>query len=69
MFDGTAAEAEIDDRDVVTARFERGGDVLHAERLDPEERAEAEALVLRHRTQEENLHVVVRRDAADRTVR
>ena len=38
-------------RDAVAARLERRGDVFHAERLDAEERAEAEALVRGHGTQ------------------
>ena len=37
-------------------RLERGGDVLHAERLDAEERAEAEAFVAGNRTQEQDVH-------------
>ena len=36
--------------------FERGGDVLHAEGLDAEERPEPETLVPRHRTQQEYVH-------------
>ena len=55
------AEAEIGERDAVAARFERGRDVLHAERLDAEERAETEALVARNRTQQQDLHVAERR--------
>ena len=38
-------EAQIGQRDAVPARFERGRDVLHAQRFDAEERAETEAFV------------------------
>ena len=41
------AVAEIHDGRAMAARFERRGDVLEAERLDAEERAEAEAIVAR----------------------
>ena len=51
-----AAEAQVGERDGVAARFERGRDVLHAERLDAEERAEAEAFVARHGTQQQDVH-------------
>jgi hypothetical protein len=50
------AEAKIDERDVVAARFERGGDVLHAERLDAEEAAETEAFVSRDGTKQQHTH-------------
>ena len=55
LLDG-AAEAQIGDRDAVAARLERGGDVLHAERLDAEERTEAEAFVSWDRTQQQDVH-------------
>ena len=50
------AEAEIDERDVVPARLERGGDVLHAERLDAEERSETEAFVSGDGTKQQHTH-------------
>ena len=40
----------------MAARFERGRDVLHAERFDAEERTEAEAFVARDGTQQEDVH-------------
>ena len=43
--------------DAVAARFERGRDVFHAERLDAEKRAEAEPLVARNGTQQQDVHV------------
>ena len=51
-----AAEAKIGERDRVPSRFERRGDVFHAERLDAEERPEAEAFVPRHRPQQQDVH-------------
>ena len=50
-------EAEIGERHAMPARFERGRDVLHAERLDAKERSEAEAFVRRHGPQQQNVHV------------
>ena len=55
VLEGTT-EAEIGEDDAVPARFERRRDVLHAERLDAEKGAKAEALVARHGPQQENLH-------------
>ena len=55
MFDRTA-EAKIDERDVVPARFERGGDVLHAEGFDAKERSETEAFVSRNGTKQQHTH-------------
>ena len=55
-----AAEAQIGERDGVAARFERGGDVLHAERLDAEERSETESLVAGHGTQQQDVHAISR---------
>ena len=52
-----AAEAEIGERDAVAARFERGRDVFHAERLDAEKRAEAEPLVARNGAEQQDVHV------------
>ncbi len=40
-------EPQVGQRDAVPARFERGRDVLHAERFDAEKRAETEAFVAR----------------------
>jgi hypothetical protein len=54
-----AGKAEIGERDTVTARFERRGDVFHPERLDAEERTETEALVRRHGTQQQNIHPLI----------
>jgi hypothetical protein len=51
------AEAEIGERHPMPARLERGRDVLHPERLDAEERSEPEALVRRHGTQQQDVHV------------
>ena len=51
-----SAVPQVDDRRVVAARFERRGDVLEAERLDPEERTEAEAIVAGNRTQQQDVH-------------
>ena len=51
-----AAEAEVGERDAVAARFERGGDVLHAERLDAEERTEPESFVPGNGPQQQNVH-------------
>ena len=44
------AEAKIDKGDIVAARFERGGDVFHAQGFDAEERSETEAFVSRDGT-------------------
>ena len=51
-----AAESQIGERHRVAAGFERGRDVLHAERLDAEERTQPETLVPGHRTQQEYVH-------------
>ena len=51
-----AAESEVGERDAVAARLERGRDVFHAERLDAEERTEAEALVGGHGTKQQDVH-------------
>ena len=51
-----AAEPQVGNRRRVSRGFERGGDVLHAEGLDAEERPEAETLVPRHRTQQDYVH-------------
>ena len=40
----------------MAARFERGGDVFHAQRLDAEERPEPEAFVARHGPQQQDVH-------------
>ena len=50
------AEAQVGHRHPVSVRLERRGDVLQPERLDPEERPQAETLVARHRSQQENVH-------------
>jgi hypothetical protein len=50
------AEAEVGKRDAMPRGLERGGDVLHAERLDAEERAEAEAFVGRDGPEQEDVH-------------
>ncbi len=54
------AVSQIGDRRAVTARFERRGDVLKAERLDREEGTESEAIVLRLGTQEQDVHTTPR---------
>ena len=51
-----SAESQIGERHVWPLRFERRSDVLHAERLDAEERAQPEALVSGHRTQQQDVH-------------
>ena len=51
-----AAEPQIDEGHPVAARLERGRDVLHAERLDAEERTEAEALVSRDWSEQQDVH-------------
>jgi hypothetical protein len=51
------AEAQIGERHMMPLRFERRRDVLHAERLDAEERTEAETLIRRHRTQQKDSHL------------
>ena len=51
-----AAEPQIGERDAMAARLERRRDVFHAERLDAEERAEPEALVAGHGTQQQDVH-------------
>jgi hypothetical protein len=51
-----AAESQIGERDSMACGFERGGDVFHAERLDAKEWSEAESLVARHRTEEQDVH-------------
>ena len=50
------AETQIDERDLVPARLERGGDVFHAERFDAEERSETEALVSGNGTKQQDSH-------------
>ena len=50
-------EAQIGERDLVPARFERRRDVLHPERLDSEERTQAETFVRGHRTKEKDSHL------------
>src|SRR6185436_7658863 len=40
----------------MTAGFERGRDVLETERLDLEERTEAETVVARHGTEQQDVH-------------
>ena len=63
-----SAEPEIGNRRRVSRGFERGGDVLHAEGLDAEERPEAETLVPGHRTQQDNVHGrAVKRNIAARS--
>ena len=62
-----AAEPQIGERHRVAPGFERGGDVLHAEGLDAEERPEPESLVPGHRTQQEYVHgAAVKRNIASR---
>ncbi len=51
-----AGEAQVGERHLMAACLERSGDVLHPERLDAEERTEAEALVTRDRPQQEDAH-------------
>ena len=51
-----AAESEVGQRDAVSVPLERRGDVLHAERLDAEERTEAESLVAWNRTKKQDVH-------------
>jgi hypothetical protein len=40
----------------MASRLKGGGDVFESERLDPEERSEAESIVSRHRTQQQYVH-------------
>ncbi len=51
-----SAETQIGDGDAVAPPLERRGDVLEAERLDPEERTEAEAIVPRRWPQQQDVH-------------
>ena len=51
-----SAVAQIGDGRAMPAHLERRGDVLEPERLDPEERPEAEAIVARHRAQQQDVH-------------
>ena len=50
------AETQVRQRDAVSVPLESSGDVLHAERLDAEERAESETLVAWNRTKKQNVH-------------
>ncbi len=50
------AEAQVGERDIVPVSFERGRDVLHAERFDAEEGAESVPFVPRDRAQQQDLH-------------
>ena len=52
-----SAEAEIGQRHAMPARFERGGDVFHAERFDAEKRAETEPLVPWNGAKQQDVHV------------
>ena len=51
-----STEAEVGERDAMAAGFEGRGDVLHAKRLDAKEGTQAEPLVIRNGTQQENVH-------------
>ena len=51
-----STEAEVGERDAMAAGLERRGDVLHAERLDAKEGTQAEPLVTRNGTQQQNVH-------------
>jgi hypothetical protein len=55
VLDG-AAESKVGDGSGVALSFESRRDVGHAERLDAEERAKAEALVDRNGPQEQHVH-------------
>jgi hypothetical protein len=52
-----AAVSKVDDRRPVPSHFECRRDVLESERLDPEERTQAEAIVPRHRSQQQDMHM------------
>ena len=65
VFEGTR-EAKIGDGDLMAARLQRRGDVLHAKRLDAEEGTEAEPIVPGNRAQEQDVHGrVQKRNMAD----
>ena len=49
-------EPQVRERHAMTARLERRRDVFHAERLDAEERSEAEPLVRGDRAQKQDVH-------------
>src|SRR5207248_5311265 len=51
-----SAVTEVDDGRAVAALFECGGDVLDAERLDAEERTEAEPIVNRYGSKQQDVH-------------